>query len=236
MKVLIADDEPIARQVLRELLEEIPGVTIAGEAATGASALELAGRCSPDLLLLDIHMPGADGLAVARALRGSPLPLIIYVTAFQQHALDAFDSGAVDYLLKPVRKERLEAALAKAHTQLAGLKPAPPIEPRRYPARSGADIHLIPVDDIVAFLADGDSARILTTSARFESDQTLKALEQTFPPPRFRRIHRSMIVNSDHIRRISPLSSKRFLLTLSGGIEATVSKRMAGAIRDTTRW
>jgi CheY-like chemotaxis protein len=107
MRILIVDDEPIARQVLRELLEDIPGVTLAGEAASGPEAVDLVFRLRPDLLLLDLQMPGLDGIGVARALSAqdaSRLPLIVYVTAYEQHALQAFDLGAVDYLLKPVRR------------------------------------------------------------------------------------------------------------------------------------
>ena len=113
MRVLIADDEPIARQVLRELLEECPGVEIAGEAASGTETIRQVERLDPDLVLLDIHMPHNDGLAVARRLRPLPLPLVIYVTAYEQHALAAFEAGAVDYLLKPVRLERLRALFRK---------------------------------------------------------------------------------------------------------------------------
>jgi DNA-binding LytR/AlgR family response regulator len=114
LQVLIADDEPIARQVLRELLEECPGAALAGEAASGTDAVKQIERLKPDVVLLDLHMPGLDGFAVARSLRGARLPLIIYVTAYEKYALQAFETGAIDYLLKPVRRERLAAALEKA--------------------------------------------------------------------------------------------------------------------------
>ena len=135
MKILIADDEPLARAVLAEIIEEIRGGTVVGEAASGPEAVEKSLALKPDVLLLDLQMPGLDGLSVARALRNSPLPLVIYVTAFEQHALAAFETGAVDYLLKPVRRERLEAALERARRQLPAL--APPVEtPRRITGRS----------------------------------------------------------------------------------------------------
>jgi DNA-binding LytR/AlgR family response regulator len=235
MRILIADDEPLARQVLAELLEEIRGVTVAGEAANGREAVEKSLALKPDLLLLDLHMPGLDGLAVARALRGSPLPLVIYVTAFDQHALAAFDSGAVDYLLKPVRKERLEAAVEKARRHLAGLAP-PKEELRRIVGRIGADLHLLDPGDVIAFKAEGDTVLILTQQGRYYSDHSLRQLEEKLPVSRFRRIHRGTIINADHIRKISPLTSKRFLLQLTGGFEAVVSKRMAGVIREATKW
>src|SRR5580693_2611787 len=124
LRVLIADDEPIARQVLREHVEAIPGLEVAGEAATGAEALQRILDLKPDLVLLDLQMPELDGLATVRSLRGDRAPLIIFVTAHEQHALDAFEVGAVDYLLKPVRRERLEKAVEKARRQVSRVQPA----------------------------------------------------------------------------------------------------------------
>jgi DNA-binding LytR/AlgR family response regulator len=238
MRVLIVDDEPLARSVLAELIAEIPGVTLAGEAATSAEALELIARVGPDVLLLDIHMPGMDGLALARSLRGAAAPLVVYVTAYEKHALAAFDSGAVDYLLKPVRLERLAAAIEKARVQLAGRKPAPPGDsaPRRVVGRVGEEMHLVDPRDVVAFRAGDDGVTILTASGRYLADQPLKVLETRLPSPPFRRIHRAILINTDHIRSIAPLSSRRYLLRMTGGLEAVVSRRMAGAIREATRW
>lgn len=241
MRVLIVDDEPIARQVLREQLEECSGVELLGEAATGLDAVEQAEKLKPDVIFLDLQMPGLDGFGVARRLKGGKLPLVIYVTAFESHALEAFDTGAVDYLLKPVRRERLESALRKARTQLSGVQNAPlpkplPAELRKIVGRTGSDLHLLDPDEVIAFEADGDTVYIVTPNARYYSDHSLKALEERLPAPRFRRIHRRTIINTDHIRRISPLSSKRWLLRMSNGMEAVVSKRMAGAIREATHW
>lgn len=237
MRVLIADDEPVARQVLRELLEELH-VTVAGEAATGLEAVEQIAQLKPDVALLDLQMPGLDGFGVARALRGESLPLLVFVTAFEKHALQAFESGAVDYLLKPVRRERLGVALDKARAQLAGLRPAPPAAGplHKIVGRLGSDLHLLDPDQIIAFQAEGDTVRIVATSGRFLADKSMKDLDARLPPARFRRIHRATIINVDHIRTISPLSSKRWLLKLSNGMEAIVSKRLAGVIRDATRW
>lgn len=236
-RVLIVDDEPVARQVLRELLEEMR-VTVAGEAATGLEAVEQVARLKPEVALVDLQMPGLDGFGVARALRGERLPLLIFVTAFDKHALQAFESGAVDYLLKPVRRERLAAALDKASAQLAGLRPAaPPQEPLlKVVGRVGSDLHLLDPDQIIAFLAEGDSVRIVASNGRYLADKSMKELDARLPKERFRRIHRSTIINVNHIRKISPLSSKRWLLKLSNGMEAVVSKRLAGVIREATRW
>jgi len=240
MRVLIADDEPIARQVLREMLEDCAGIQIAGEAATGIEALGQAMRLKPELVFLDLQMPGLDGFSVARQLRGGGLPLVVYVTAFESHALEAFETGAVDYLLKPVRRERLDAAIEKARAQIGGLREEPaaprPSELRKIVGRLGEDLHLLEPDDVIAFEAEGDQVLIVAASGRYYSDYSLKALDEKLAAPRFRRIHRRTIINTDHIRKISPLSSKRWLVKMSNGMEAIVSKRMAGAIRDATHW
>ena len=210
MKALIVDDEPIARRVLREALDDFPEVEVLGEAATGTEAMEQIGRLQPEVVFLDLQIPELNGLAVARCLRGQRLPLVVYVTAFERHALQAFETGALDYLLKPVRRERLQAALGKVRAQLDGIRQAEAPTagrageaPRRIVGRLGADLHLLDPSEVIAFQADGE---VVT------------------------------IINTDHIRRISPLSSKRWLLRMSNGIEVTVSKRLAGTIRDETNW
>lgn len=239
IRVLIADDEPIARKVLRELLEECPDVAIAGEASTGAETLRQVERLNPDVVLLDIQMPQADGLAVARRLRPEPLPLVIYVTAYEQHAVAAFETGAVDYLLKPVRLERLRAALDRARSQLEALRTARtarPEPPQRIAAKAGEEIHLIDTRDIILFRAVEGGVEIVAAGGRYRAPHSLRELERKFPPPQFRRIHRGVLINTAHLRSISPLSSRRYLLRLTGGIEAVVSKRMAGIIREAAQW
>ncbi|MFN3323585.1 MAG: LytR/AlgR family response regulator transcription factor [Bryobacteraceae bacterium] len=245
MRVLIVDDEPIARQVLREQLAEFPEIEIVGEASSGLEAVEQVDRLDPALLFLDLQMPELDGFAVARSLRDERLPLIVFVTAFEKHALQAFESGAVDYLLKPVRRERLASALEKARAQLAGLggqprrqAPAAPVAtpPRKIVGRLGNDMHLLDPSEVIAFQADGEIVYIITANGRYYANHSLRALEQRLGAPRFRRIHRKTIINTDHIRRISPLSSKRWLLKMSNGLEVVVSKRMAGSIREETNW
>jgi DNA-binding LytR/AlgR family response regulator len=218
MKILIADDEPVARQVLREHVEAMPHLEIAGEASTGKETLQRILDWEPDVVLLDQQMPELDGLAVVRSLRGALTPLIIFVTAYERHALEAFEVGAVDYLLKPVRRERLEKAIDKARRQL---KSAPAAHaPKKIVGRRGTDLYLLDPAEIVAYL----------------SDHSLKALEEKLERPRFRRVHRGTLINTDHLRKISPLSSRRWLLKMSNGFEAVVSKRLASAIREQARW
>jgi DNA-binding LytR/AlgR family response regulator len=171
---------------------------------------------------------------VARQLQGGRLPLVVYVTAYEKHALEAFETGAVDYLLKPVRRERLQAAMEKVKSQLAGLKPA--AAPKKIVGRQGTDLHLLDPAEVVAFQAEGDVVYIFTSGGRYYCDLSLRALEEKLPAPPFRRIHRGTIINTEHIRRISPLTSKRWMLKMSNGMETVVSKRLAGVIRDAMNW
>lgn len=239
MRVLIADDEPIARQILREHVESIPSLELAGEASTGSETLARIFETKPDVVLLDLQMPELDGLAVARSLRGGRRPAIIFVTAYERHALEAFEVDAVDYLLKPVRRERLEKAILKAERQLKGVPPSatePGLPPRKIVGRRGTDLFLLDPAEIIAFQAEGELVHIVTTAQRYLGEGPLKKIEEKLERPRFRRIHRSTVINTDHIRRISPLSSKRWLLKMSNGFEAVVSKRLASSIREQTHW
>jgi len=234
LRILIADDEPIARQILREHIDSLPTCEIAGEASTGAETLASIFELRPDIVLLDLQMPELGGLGVVRSLRGAASPAIIFVTAFEKHALEAFDVGAVDYLLKPVRRERLEKAIAKAARQLHAA-PAGIETLKKVVGRRGRDLYLLDPSEIVAFQAEGDLVHIVTQNERYFSDHSLKELLDKLDGNLFRRIHRATIINADHIRRISPLSSKRWLLRMSNGYEAVVSKRLGKSIRE-SRW
>jgi two-component system, LytTR family, response regulator len=235
VRVLIADDEPVARDILREHVESTPGLKLVGEAATGGEAVARILELAPDLVLLDLEMPERNGLAVVRSLRGGPGPLIVFVTAHDRHALEAFDVGAVDYLLKPIRRERFEKAIEKARKQLKAA-PAAPAAPRKIVGKRGSDMYLLDPAEIIAFRAEGELVHVVTANQQYLATHALKVLEAQLDRPRFRRIHRGTIVNTDHIRKISALTSKRWLLKMSNGMEAIVSKRMAGVIREQTRW
>jgi DNA-binding LytR/AlgR family response regulator len=229
MRVLIADDEPVARQILREHLESIPNIELVGEATTGTEAAQQILELHPDLVLLDQHMPEQDGLSVARSLSRS-MPMVIFVTAYEQHALDAFDVGAIDYLLKPVRRERLEKAIEKARKQWKPAAPKPAL--KKIAGKKGNDIYLLDPAEIVAFQAEGELVHILTANQKYLADAPLKVLEKEPALAAFRRVHRSTLINTEHIRKISPLSSRRWMLKMSTGLEVTVSKRLASTIRE----
>jgi two-component system LytT family response regulator len=245
LRTLIVDDEPIARRVLREELESIENIEIIGEASDGVAALEKIDAHQPDLVLLDLQMPAMGGLEVVRHLKhGTHMPVIVIVTAYDKHALEAFDAGAVDYLLKPVGQERLSEAIERARRLTAtqaieriaqiqeiadpGAKP----RARRIVGRIDEEYFLLSADEIYAFQADGDLVWILTANRKYLATQTLKALEQRLMNTSFRRIHRNALVNADHVRKMSALSSQRWLITLSNDQEFIASKRQAQRVRE----
>lgn len=244
LRTLIVDDEPIARKVLREELDSFEDVEIIGEADNGALALERIFADRPDLVLLDLQMPEMGGLEVVRNLRsGTHIPVIVVVTAYDEYALQAFEAGAIDYLLKPVGEERLavavdrarratpkEAAERVAQLQQITDKPSVP-QARRIVGRIGGEYFLLSSDEIYAFQADGEIVWIITAKKKYLAGQTLKALDQRLRDTSFRRIHRNALVNVDHVRKMSAISSQRWLITLDNDQEFVASKRQAGSIR-----
>jgi two-component system, LytTR family, response regulator len=249
LKTLIVDDEPIARKVLREELELIADVEVIGEASDGAAALEKIGREHPDLVLLDLQMPAMGGLEVVRRLKhGKRLPVIVVVTAHDEHALEAFEAGAIDYLLKPVRQERLSEAVERAKRltgrqateRIAQLQeiadPAAGPRSRRIVGKIGEEYFLLSADEIYAFQAEGDLVWIVGAKRKYLATQTLKVLEERLKNTSFRRIHRNALVNVDHVRKMSALSSQRWLITLANDQEFIASRRQASSVRELLSW
>lgn len=243
MKTLIVDDEPIARRVLRQELASVADVVIVGEAENGKQALQQISALHPDLVLLDLHMPVMGGFEVVRKLRGGRLPAVVIVTAFDQHAVEAFEAGAVDYLLKPVSDERLRSAVERARKRcenplelahdVARISAA---ETRKIVGRHGEDYVLLDPDEILAFQAEGELVWIVTAQQRLLATQPLRVIEDHLKGQLFRRVHRNAIVNVNQVRKMSALSSQRWLVTLSNSVEVVVSKRQAHSIRSVLRW
>ena len=250
IRTLIVDDEPIARQVLRDELEAFSDVEIAGEAANGNDALGEIVRLKPDLVFLDLEMPGMGGFEVIRRLPEGVLPIVVIVTAYDRHAIRAFEAGALDYLLKPVSRERLEKALDRARAlrgktrevaeRLAHLSEGvePPGTPRgrKVVGRTGAEYYLLDLDDVLAFQAEREIVWIVTARQRYMATQTLRSVDERLRGGVFQRVHRNSLVNVNHVRKMSPLSSQRWLLTLSNGLEFIVSKRQASTVRRMLQW
>jgi two-component system response regulator AlgR len=211
LRVLVVDDEPLARERLSHLVEELPGVELAGVAASGQEALLHAGRLRPEVVLLDIRMPGMDGLETARHLARMPEPpAVIFTTAFEQHALAAFDAQAAGYLLKPVRLDKLQEALDRARrptrAQLVRIAEGTGGARTRIAVRARDELKLIPVDDIICFIAEQKYTTLRHVSGEELIEEPLKALEEEFAD-RFVRVHQ-------HVR-------------LRGGATLPVSRRLA---------
>jgi len=242
LRVLIVDDEPPARERLRSMLAEAGGCEVAGEAGNGVEALELVDKLLPDILLLDVRMPGIDGLEVARQLATQPEPpAVIFTTAYDEYALQAFESEAVAYLLKPIRAEKLRAALAKAgrltRPQLQQMASA-----AREPARRshigvrGRDgLKLIPVDEVFCFQADQKYTTVRHAKGEDLIEDSLKTLEEEFAQA-FVRIHRNALVNTRFLERIARDATGQHFVHLRGFPDALeVSRRMAGDLKDRFR-
>ena len=247
---MIVDDEPIARKLLREELEILPEIAIVGEAENGRDALQKIGKLKPDLVFLDLQMPVMSGFEVVRNLNQTPLPIIVIVTAYDQHAIQAFEAGAVDYLLKPVSEARLQKAVERAKgllnrpieianqmAQIASVgTPANPAKSRRIVGRNGADYILLDLDEVLAFQAERELVWIITPKQRLLATQSLRAIEERLREPEFQRVHRNAIVNVDHVRKLTALSSQRWTITLSNSLQLVVSKRQAHKIRQILQW
>ena len=250
MRTLIVDDEPIARKVLREELELIEEVEIVGEAENGTEALQRISTLKPDLVFLDLQMPLMGGLEVIRNLHGSNLPVIVIVTAYDQHAIQAFEAGAIDYLLKPVNESRLQKAVLRARAlsgkpkevaerveQMANLAEAPSSSrSRKIVGKNGEEYFLLDADEVLAFQADGEVVWIVTAKRKYLATQSLRTIEARIKHLPFQRVHRNAIVNVNHVRKMSVLSSQRWLLTLSNSLELIVSKRQAHSVRHILQW
>lgn len=202
MKTLIVDDEPLARERLRALLGELDDIEIVGEAGDGASALAAVAELKPELVLLDIRMPGIDGLETARHLASFETPpAVVFCTAYGDHALEAFEASAVDYLLKPVRSERLRAALDKARrwTVADRQAAAPPGQARSHLcARVRGNLLLIPIGDVYYLLAEDKYVIVYHGGGQLLIEEPLKALEEEFGE-RFVRIHRNCLVARERL-------------------------------------
>lgn len=236
--VLIVDDELPARERLQRLVGELAGFSVAGSCATGADALTLVGRLHPNIVLLDIRMPGMTGIEVARHLGAlAEPPAIVFTTAYDEYALQAFESQAVGYLLKPVRLERLEQALRHASRlsspQLRSLgAPQEPLAARQHVAvRVRDELKLIPVKDIRYFRADQKYVTVRHDRGEDLIDEPLKELEDEFAQD-FVRAHRSLLVAIAHIEALERVGEDGYALRLRGEAEPlAVSRRQIAELR-----
>jgi two-component system response regulator AlgR len=235
------DDEKLARDRVRELLNEIGGHTVVGEAMNGNEAVEKAAELNPDVVLMDIRMPGMDGLEAAMHLMGMENPpKVIFTTAYDQHALHAFEVNAVDYLLKPIRRDRLAAALDKAKKltlqQLQDINAAQETPQARthISVHLRGNIRLVPVKDILYFMADSKYVTVRTPAEEHLIEDSLVNLEKEFGERMFLRIHRNALVATDYIKGIEKSTAGTWQVSLKGiDGKLDVSRRHAAAVR---RW
>ncbi|QSX73936.1 response regulator transcription factor [Lysobacter arenosi] len=243
MRIVIADDEPLARERLRGLLAEQRGVEVVAEAADGQNALHACAEHHPDLVLLDIAMPGIDGLEAARHLAAfEPRPAVVFCTAYDAHALSAFEAEAIDYLVKPVRAERLAAALERVRTFAAGRERAttsagPGAGQRRSHlcARLRGSLRLIPIEDVHYLQAE--EKYVVVHHARGEDliEESLKSLEDEFGE-RFVRIHRNCLVARHEIVELRRAADGHVQAVLRHGKQPLeVSRRCVAGLKETLK-
>lgn len=244
IRTLIVDDEGPARRKIRRLLETDPEIEVVGEAATGPEALAYIRSLRPGLVFLDIQMPGMNGLELAKAIAGEPNPVVVFITAFDQHALQAFEVQAVDYLLKPFDPDRFRQALARAKEQvklrtnrdlshnlqslLAQLQPAPPAFPDRILIELDERAFFLVVEKIHWVEAAKNYVNLHTQTETHTLRSTLESFAIKLNPQKFVQVNRSSIVNLDRIRELQPWFHGEYRIILTNGTELMWTRRYIG--------
>ena len=248
VRALIVDDEPLARAHLRSLLRDRGDVDVIGECGDGRSAIDQIRKLTPELVLLDIQMPELDGLEVIREVGPSEMPAVVFVTAYDEHALAAFEVHAFDYILKPVSRQRFTQAIDRVvgliRTDVSSERPEQPLEAliaAMHSERSALDRIAVKADGRVVFIrvneidwieADDDLVRIHTGKAVHAHRSTLTHLEERLPASKFLRVHRSTLVNVDRIREIQPWFQGDWVLILVDGTRLHSGKSYRSKVRE----
>ncbi len=232
MRALLVDDEQPARERLRQLLAPHADVEIVGEAEDGVQAAERISELRPDVVFLDIQMPGATGVDVAASL-GKDRPAIIFCTAFDQYAVDAFELAAADYLLKPVNRARLATALDRVRQSIgdsgdraiAATLRTRGLAPTRFLARRGARYKVVPLAEVVAFTFTDGVTRVITASEALMMQPTLAALSRRLDPSQFCQVSRTVVVHLDAVKEARPFPDGTGEITLANGQTVLVARR-----------
>ena len=246
MRALIVDDEPLARRGVILRLRKYQDVDIVGECADGASAVQKILELSPDIVFLDVQMPGMDGFSVLRALPRARLPAIIFLTAYEQHALQAFEVHALDYLLKPVSSSRLCAAieearrvvdatgtLNRAERLLKMLDHTAPQYATRFTVQTGSRLQVVTAESIDWIAASADYMELHVAGRTLLLRETMASLQQRLDPERFLRIHRSRIVHTKKIVELRSIDNREFIVKLADGSEHRSGRTYAESLE---RW
>lgn len=239
VRALICEDEPLAMRAMKEYLKDVAWIEVVGEATNGKEALRLIHKLEPDLLFLDVRMPGMTGVEVLEAVEHRPA--VVFTTAFDEYAISAFDLGAVDYLVKPFGRDRLIRTLDRVRVRLVGegrasADAAEPVEPRRAHterifARHRGAVVPVAVDDIGRIDAVDGGVRVVTGRGSFELDITLGELEERLNPGDFVRVHRAHIVNLGHVVSIRRYDDRRLQLRIDDGSTIIASRRGSQQLR-----
>jgi two-component system LytT family response regulator/two-component system response regulator LytT len=250
IRTLVVDDERLARDRLVDFLGGLPDVAVVGQAGDGVAALKIIEETRPDLVFLDVQMPGMDGFEVLRTLRG-PLPHVIFSTAYDEYAIRAFEVGAVDYLLKPFARTRVEEAVGRVRARLGNGPNGPDwdsllrqLDERRkvhvtqIPVHSGKRILIVPVTDVLWFGVEYRLVYAHTQERAFMTNYTLRELEERLDPALFFRAHKSSLVNLRHVKEIVPWFGGRYKLVMrdQAGSEVALSRAQARELRARLRW
>ena len=232
LRVVIVDDEELARMRLARLLGREEGVAIVAEAASGTEAVEVVRREDPDLLLLDVRMPDLDGFAVLRELRDDFFGHVVFVTAYDEHAVRAFEVQALDYLVKPVAPDRLHAALARARSARERRDTARRGEAavERFLVKIGDRSVVVKASDVDWFEAEANYVRLRVGRQSYLMRATMSGLERALDASRFVRIHRTTIVNIDRVKEIAPWFSGDHVVLLGDGSKLRMSRSYAGRL------
>lgn len=239
LRAIVVDDELLARQIIREMLSGDAEVEVVAECVNGHDAIEAIQTHQPDLLFLDIQMPEVAGFEVLEALKGERLPIVIFVTAYDQYAVRAFDYHALDYLLKPFDRERFESAVARAKTQtrrerngeldrrILDLLEALKAEAKyveRLVIKNGGRVFFLETDEISWVEAEGNYVRLHTDKKSHLLRETIGSLEEQLDPKKFLRVHRSTIVKIDSIQELQPWFHGEYHIILHNGTKLTLSR------------
>ena len=251
IRTLVVDDEKLARDRLASFLAGLAGVEVIGEAGDGVEALQAIEQGHPDLVFLDVQMPGMDGFQVLRALR-DPVPHVVFSTAYDEYAIRAFEVGAIDYLLKPYARGRVEEAVGRVRARLEKSDgPAPDLERMlrrleerekvfvsQVPVHSGKRILIVPVSDVLWFAVEYRLVYAHTTERAYMTNYTLRELEERLDPALFFRAHKSSLVNLRHVKEIVPSFGGRYKLVMrdQAGSEVALSRAQARELRARLKW
>lgn len=239
IRTLLIDDEMLARLALRQALASHEDVEVVGECGSADEALQAIDALAPDLLFLDILMPGMDGFKLLHGLSADTLPLVVFATAYSQHALRAFDAGAIDYVLKPIDQARFDQTMARVKEHWLGLRSARSQDAsgetntyvERISVRTGEHIRIIQAAEIDWVRADGNYVHIHAGGENFLHRETLRHLFASLDPSQFLRIHRGIVVNVNRIREIHPLFKDNAEVVLYDGTRLSLSRRFRGSAR-----